>query len=202
MLRMVLSWPLIRGQLTMRRHTHSSFASLFPCRSGPMLHNTLSCTLYPVSAARIHIHCYDPCHFFHPLSVAMEYACNSDSPPADALDVPWTPPATDDYPQASTSAGGLDSRELVCLVDCTATSESRTSPAAYMLDSKLRIAFQDLYFHELIGKGSFKTVYRGRWNSTNVAIVCMRRGGMVTEARVLQRLSSHPNLVQFYRCAF
>jgi serine/threonine protein kinase len=27
----------------------------------------------------------------------------------------------------------------------------------------------------------------------------MRRGGLVTEARLMQRLSTHPNLVQFYR---
>lgn len=78
-------------------------------------------------------------------------------------------------------------------------SDAFASSDAYLLESKLRIAFQDLYFHEMIGKGSFKTVYRGRWNNTNVAIVSMRRGGMVTEARVLQRMSSHPNLVQFYR---
>jgi len=43
--------------------------------------------------------------------------------------------------------------------------------------------------------------YRGRWNSTMVAIVCMRRGGVVADARWLQLLSNHPNLVQFYRCA-
>jgi len=63
-----------------------------------------------------------------------------------------------------------------------------------------RVDFEDLTFHELIGKGSCKTVYRGRWNSTMVAIVCMRRGGAVKEARFLQQLSNHPNLVQFYRC--
>eukprot|EP00775_Hariotina_reticulata_P013512 gene13512-13637_t len=51
----------------------------------------------------------------------------------------------------------------------------------------------------MIGKGSFKTVYRGRWRNTSVAIVRMRKGGMVTEARLMQQLSSHPNLVQFYR---
>jgi hypothetical protein len=42
-------------------------------------------------------------------------------------------------------------------------------------------------------------VYRGRWANTNVAIVCMRKGGSVTEARMMQELSGHPNLVQFYR---
>lgn len=67
------------------------------------------------------------------------------------------------------------------------------------LSSKLKIAFEDVVFHQSIGKGSFKSVYRGRWGNTNVAIVRMRQGGMVTEARVLQKLSVHPNLVQFYR---
>jgi len=44
-----------------------------------------------------------------------------------------------------------------------------------------------------------QTVYRGRWANTNVAIVRMRKGGTVTEARMMQELSGHPNLVQFYR---
>lgn len=52
---------------------------------------------------------------------------------------------------------------------------------------------------QVIGKGTFKTVYRGRWTNTSVAVVSMRNGGLVTEAEVLQRLSIHPNLVQFYR---
>jgi hypothetical protein len=46
---------------------------------------------------------------------------------------------------------------------------------------------------------ALQTVYRGRWANTNVAIVCMRKGGSVTEARMMQELSGHPNLVQFYR---
>ena len=40
-----------------------------------------------------------------------------------------------------------------------------------------------------------------RWNGTTVAIVKMRQGGMVTEAQIMQRLGTHPNLVQFYRWA-
>ncbi len=52
---------------------------------------------------------------------------------------------------------------------------------------------------QVIGKGSFKTVYRGAWHNTAVAVVAMRRGGLVAEARLLQRLSTHPNLVQLYR---
>lgn len=78
------------------------------------------------------------------------------------------------------------------------TGPSRVSESA--LDTKLRVDFQDLTFHKLIGKGSFKSVWRGRWGNTTVAIVSMHKGGMVTEARVLQRLSNHPNMVQFYRC--
>ncbi|PNH10331.1 Tyrosine-protein kinase TXK [Tetrabaena socialis] len=53
--------------------------------------------------------------------------------------------------------------------------------------------------HKVIGKGSFKTVYRASWHNTHVAVLAMRHGGMVTEARLLQSLSTHPNLVQFYR---
>jgi serine/threonine protein kinase len=29
----------------------------------------------------------------------------------------------------------------------------------------------------------------------------MKKGGMATEARIMQRLGTHPNLVQFYRWA-
>jgi hypothetical protein len=67
------------------------------------------------------------------------------------------------------------------------------------LSLKLQVDFSELEFFEQIGKGSFKTVFRGRWGSTKVAIVRMRKGGVVTDARVMQRLSTHPNLVQFYR---
>jgi hypothetical protein len=74
-----------------------------------------------------------------------------------------------------------------------------TYPGSVELQSKLRIDFADLTVGNLIGKGSFKAVYRGRWNNVNVAVICMRTGGMVTESRVMQRISSHPNLVQFYR---
>ena len=65
---------------------------------------------------------------------------------------------------------------------------------------RLRIDYAELTFHQLIGKGMFKAVYRGRWNNTSVAIVSMRRGGAVTEARLLQRMSNHPNLVQVDGC--
>ncbi|KXZ54011.1 hypothetical protein GPECTOR_5g122 [Gonium pectorale] len=67
------------------------------------------------------------------------------------------------------------------------------------LDPKIRIPFREITLHKVIGKGTFKTVYRGSWNSTAVAVVAMRRGGLVAEARLLQRLSTHPNLVQLYR---
>lgn len=69
------------------------------------------------------------------------------------------------------------------------------------LRPRYRVAFEELTFHETIGKGSYKTVYRGRWANAAVAIVRMRRGGSVTEARMMQELSGHPNLVQFYRWA-
>lgn len=61
------------------------------------------------------------------------------------------------------------------------------------------VPYTDLVFNELISKGAFKAVYRGKWNSTQVAIVCMRKGGLITEARILQLISNHPNLVQFFR---
>lgn len=32
-----------------------------------------------------------------------------------------------------------------------------------------------------------------------MAITRMQKGGMATEARIMQRLGTHPNLVQFYR---
>ncbi|KAG2447119.1 hypothetical protein HYH02_007865 [Chlamydomonas schloesseri] len=87
-----------------------------------------------------------------------------------------------------------------------APSESSAAPVARTpstdanaLQSKLKVPFSELTFHALIGKGSFKQVYRGKWNNTNVAIVAMRKGGLVTEARLMQQLGSHPNLCQFYR---
>lgn len=89
----------------------------------------------------------------------------------------------------------------VCVyLSCTSYCMCACARSYLLLTKAVCLWFtQELYFHEMIGKGSFKTVYRGRWNNTNVAIVSMRRGGMVTEARVLQRMSNHPNLVQFYR---
>lgn len=69
-----------------------------------------------------------------------------------------------------------------------------------LLDGHFFIAFDELVFHQMIGQGSFKSVFRGRWRNTNVAIVRMRKGGLLTEARLMQKLSTHPNLVQFYRC--
>mmetsp|Transcript_15140 Transcript_15140/g.32841 ORF Transcript_15140/g.32841 Transcript_15140/m.32841 type:complete len:833 (-) Transcript_15140:517-3015(-) len=101
--------------------------------------------------------------------------------------------------QATTgaSASSANAKDKTDVGSEASTQSSGGSAAA--LQAKLHVDFRDLTFHELIGKGSFKTVYRGRWNNTNVAIVSMRKGGMVTEARVLQRMSNHPNLVQFYR---
>jgi serine/threonine protein kinase len=64
------------------------------------------------------------------------------------------------------------------------------------------VPFNELVFHQVVGRGSFKCVYRGSWHNTNVAIVRMHKGGLVTEARLMQQLSTHPNLVQFYRWAW
>ena len=50
-----------------------------------------------------------------------------------------------------------------------------SSPSATKLQARLRVDFTDLMFYELIGKGSFKAVYRGKWADTHVAIVCMRK---------------------------
>ena len=78
------------------------------------------------------------------------------------------------------------------------TSATETTEA---LQPRLRVDFTDLQFYSVLGKGSYKTVYKGRWRQTTVAIVCMRRGGPVREARIMQRLHAHPNLVQFCRQA-
>lgn len=106
---------------------------------------------------------------------------------------------------AGGSAAAVDDDEEPDRPSSTSSSSSSTpstsASASAALNSRLQVPFCELTFHQLIGKGSFKQVYRGKWNNTNVAIIMMRRGGLVTEARVLQRLSSHPNLVQFYRLA-
>ncbi|KAG2489359.1 hypothetical protein HYH03_012189 [Edaphochlamys debaryana] len=83
--------------------------------------------------------------------------------------------------------------------EASGTQASPSPGGQPKLLDRLQVPFSELTFHALIGRGTFKQVYRGTWNNTQVAIVAMRRGGMVTEARVLQQLGSHPNLVQFYR---
>ncbi|WIA33379.1 hypothetical protein OEZ86_006515 [Tetradesmus obliquus] len=67
------------------------------------------------------------------------------------------------------------------------------------LRSRSFVPFSELVFHQIIGRGSFKCVWRGSWHNTAVAIVAMHGGGLVTEARLMQQLGTHPNLVQFYR---
>jgi hypothetical protein len=67
------------------------------------------------------------------------------------------------------------------------------------LQNRSYVPFSELVFHQVVGRGSFKCVYRGSWHNTIVAIVRMHPGGLVTEARLMQHLSTHPNLVQFYR---
>ncbi|GIL49207.1 hypothetical protein Vafri_5351 [Volvox africanus] len=94
---------------------------------------------------------------------------------------------------------GVVSQEATASVDDGTNLSVLTPSESTALQSKLKVPYTDLTFHALIGKGSFKQVYRGKWNNTNVAIVAMRRGGLVTEARLMQRLGAHPNLVQFYR---
>lgn len=82
------------------------------------------------------------------------------------------------------------------------TPERRSSRAVQpQQDNKLHIALSDLQFHELIGSSPNKARYRGSWNHTSVGILVFRFSGVVANAQTLQRLSSHPNLVQFYRCA-
>lgn len=46
-----------------------------------------------------------------------------------------------------------------------------------------------------------QTVYRGRWRGAAVAIVRMRKGGAMAEARLMAELRAHPNLVRFHRRA-
>lgn len=102
---------------------------------------------------------------------------------------------------SSVSAQPLLQRSAGSVGMATGASVPGSGPSDPRLSARLRVDFKDITFNELIGKGSFKTVYRGRWSNTAVAVVCMRRGGMVTEARMMQSLSTHPNLVQFYRQA-
>ncbi|MEW5314799.1 MAG: hypothetical protein WDW38_006268 [Sanguina aurantia] len=78
--------------------------------------------------------------------------------------------------------------------------ERRSSRAVQpQQDNKLHIALSNLQFHELIGSSPNKALYRGSWNHTSVGISVFRFSGVVANAQTLQRLSSHPNLVQFYR---
>eukprot|EP00803_Ostreobium_quekettii_P002341 evm.model.scf_47.1 EVM.evm.TU.scf_47.1 scf_47:4525-13989(-) len=67
------------------------------------------------------------------------------------------------------------------------------------LPSNNHIQIDKLDLIEKIGSGSFKTVFRGKWGSNDVAIARMRKGGVVLEARLMDKLQSHPNLVTFYR---
>mmetsp|Transcript_39811 Transcript_39811/g.112956 ORF Transcript_39811/g.112956 Transcript_39811/m.112956 type:complete len:904 (+) Transcript_39811:561-3272(+) len=81
------------------------------------------------------------------------------------------------------------------------SSDGKRGAVNAAIMGQLKVDFQALKIEEEIGSGNFKIVYRGRWNGTAVAIVKMQAGGMVTEARIMQKLGTHPNLVQFYRWA-
>ncbi len=52
-----------------------------------------------------------------------------------------------------------------------------------------------------IGVGHSKSVYRGFWRRSNVAILHMRNGSCETEARIFSLLGRHPHLVTFYGVA-
>ena len=52
-----------------------------------------------------------------------------------------------------------------------------------------------------IGVGQDKSVYRGFWKGSNVAILHIRRGSCETEARIFSLLGRHPHLVTFYGVA-
>lgn len=86
--------------------------------------------------------------------------------------------------------------QLLCSSFCRPSEVSYTQQ---QLQQRYYVPFEELIFHQVIGRGSFKCVFRGRWRNTNVAIVRMRKGGVAKEARLMQQLSTHPNLVQFYR---
>lgn len=80
-----------------------------------------------------------------------------------------------------------------------ATQRSSSGALQAQQDNKLHIPLSDLQFHELIGSSPNKALYRGSWNHTSVGVLVLRFSGVVSNARTLQRISSHPNLVQFYR---
>eukprot|EP00210_Caulerpa_lentillifera_P000088 g84.t1 len=67
------------------------------------------------------------------------------------------------------------------------------------LNRQFRLEFDSLNFFEFVGSGSFKTVYKGSWSGTDVAIVRMKIGGILQEARLLQHIPHHPNINTFYR---
>lgn len=58
--------------------------------------------------------------------------------------------------------------------------------------------FKRLEILEQIGSGSFKNVYRGKWGARQVAVACMQEGGILLEARLLEHIPRHPNLLTIY----
>lgn len=67
------------------------------------------------------------------------------------------------------------------------------------LKKRARLEFNSLEFMEPIGSGYFKTVYRGIWRGFDVAIARLKKGGPLQEARLLQSIPPHPNIIKFHK---
>lgn len=126
-----------------------------------------------------------------PSSATHQETASQSSPAVNSAAVP-APTATSSIPQDLNA-------DVPAVLN---TPERRSSRSAQpQQDNKLHIALSNLQFHELISSSPNKALYRGSWNHTSVGILVFRFSGVVANAQTLQRLSSHPNLVQFYRCA-
>jgi serine/threonine protein kinase len=61
--------------------------------------------------------------------------------------------------------------------------------------------YEDITLGDVLGEGSFGTVYRGQWNGIDVAVKTSRQSlqaqrAMMSEVKEVQSLRAHPNLVQ------
>eukprot|EP01119_Soliformovum_irregulare_P023682 TRINITY_DN831_c0_g1_i9.p1 TRINITY_DN831_c0_g1~~TRINITY_DN831_c0_g1_i9.p1 ORF type:complete len:935 (-),score=164.36 TRINITY_DN831_c0_g1_i9:10-2598(-) len=73
-----------------------------------------------------------------------------------------------------------------------------------------QLQFEDLVFHEQVGRGGFGDVFRGEWRRTEVAIKQLIPGTMneqmlkdfEAEIQVMMKIRSHPNIVQFLGACF
>ena len=61
-----------------------------------------------------------------------------------------------------------------------------------------RLELENIVVHDIIGRGHFKTVYRGTWHSYAVAMSVMKTGGIHTEARLQRQIALHPHLLTCY----